>query len=187
MSIKCFEYTQIFAHLIEQIDCKLNEQEYETTTTTTLSKFILQNFNPNGQELITSKPLSFIHFNWLDEYINGVYFGDAISDRPKQSNSTSQRSRTSFNTVKSNYIKSIQLRLNYYDTKMFNVNEITTQMWQNYALLRSFSSSSSSSSTNSIDEKLRKMVANELDQFKRERFDGSDAAYDDYLLRKGNF
>ena len=173
MSIKCFNFVDLFyASLRSLQDDKENETDQNENTKETLFGYF-RKFANSTASLLTSPTTnisSFIHSNWLDEYLSSIYMSRLHID-------SNNRSKNNAN----NYIFSIELVLNLFDRKLLQFNEMNEYLWSNYEFL---CNECSKASIMSLDEHLLFYLKTCIDEIKRDHFEGSDQAFLSYLQIK---
>ena len=109
---------------------------------------------------------SFIHSNWLDEYLSKIY----TCKLNKESNKKA-----------SNYIFSIELVLNLFDRKLLKFNEMNNFLWSNFDFL---SKNCSTTNVQKTDENLVAYLKVCLEQLKLKNFDNNEQKFIGYLNAK---
>jgi MoxR-like ATPase len=163
MSIRCFSFGDLFYEGLKSYRMS-DEQNKDSTIFTEFRRF--SNETSSMSKLNSISIASFIHSNWLDEYLSKIY----MCKLNKESNKNT-----------SNYIFSIELVLNLFDRKLLKFNEMNTYLWSNFDFLVK---SCSNANVKAIDENLVANLKLCVDDFKHKHFDNNEQAFLSYLKAK---
>ena len=163
MSVKCFNFVDLFYEGLKATQQDADEENSDFSNY--FRKFANQSASlasPN-----TTAVSSFIHYNWLDEYLGKMYMCKLNKESSKKTSS---------------YIFSIELVLNLFDRKLLAFNQMNTYLWSNYNFL---AQDCTSSSVQASDEHLVVYLKSCIEEFKQKHFGNEDQAFFSYLRQKG--
>lgn len=188
MTTKCFEFVDVLSLILKMLannlnqfdpDEKINELEHlekmqsiEQQENTLVRKIINSNISQLVESMHKTKQNSFIHYNWLDQYISSIYTNrfevENSHDRRKSANSDGS------------YIFSIQLIMSLYDHRISSLNELGSFIWSNYSFLVN-----DCYYVKSIDSSLVTYTRSLLNDLKAKYFADNDQILNEYLIKKG--
>ncbi len=110
---------------------------------------------------------SILHFNWINEFISGIYFQDSIE---ADLNNNNKQAKKKLNN------DSIKIELAFYDQKIAQLKNLNSFIWSNYSFLTEFKK---------FDNKLVDLLNIEILSVKKTCFDNNESIFNDYLVKKG--
>ena len=173
MSTKSFEFLKILSSGIKNIfehvnnnSLNVKDNNNEVDSNEIFITFLRNFSNFSFNSFSNQANLSFIHYNWLDEYLSDIL--------------TCKLENSDKKHVPSGYIFSIEFILNSYDQKISKLNELCCYVWSNYSFLID-----SCSNNYVMDEQLLINLKNSLNNIKAMFFMNDDQLFNNYLTKKG--